>query len=99
MEFITSQMFLSLAGCLTIVALITQALKKIPKLDKVNPMIISLCVSILVGILRIYFDGDFTADGIILGLLNIFTIFLGATGGYEMIKQIGQGVQAARNKE
>ena len=99
LEFITANMFLSLAGCLTIVAIITQALKQIPKLDKINPMIICLIVSVLVGALRIYFQKDFSADAIILGVLNIFVIFLGATGGYEMVKQIGQGVKSIGGKK
>ena len=88
MEFITSDMFLTFAGCLAIVALVTQVIKSLPPLDKINTLWTTFGVSILVGVIRLFLIGDFTAQGITMGLLNILAIYLGAIGGYETVKQI-----------
>ena len=88
MEFITSDMFLTLAGCLAIVALVTQVIKSLPPLDKINTLWSTFGISILVGVIRLFLIGDFTAQGITMGLLNILAIYLGAIGGYETVKQI-----------
>lgn len=88
MDFITSDMFLSFAGCLTIVALITQVIKSLPPLDKINTLWTTFGVSILVGVIRLFLIKDFSAQGITMGVLNILAIYLGAIGGYETVKQI-----------
>ena len=88
MEFITSDMFLTFAGCLAIVALVTQVIKSLPPLDKINTLWTTFGVSILIGVIRLFLIGDFTAQGITMGLLNILAIYLGAIGGYETVKQI-----------
>ncbi len=88
MEFITSDMFLTFAGCLAIVALVTQVIKSLPPLDKINTLWTTFGISILVGVIRLFLIGDFTAQGITMGVLNILAIYLGAIGGYETVKQI-----------
>ena len=88
MEFITSDMFLTFAGCLAIVAIVTQVIKSLPPLDKINTLWTTFGVSILVGVIRLFLIGDFTAQGVTMGLLNILAIYLGAIGGYETVKQI-----------
>lgn len=88
MEFITSDMFLTFAGCLAIVALVTQVIKSLPPLDKINTLWTTFGVSILVGVIRLFLIGDFTTQGIVMGVLNILAIYLGAIGGYETVKQI-----------
>jgi hypothetical protein len=93
MEFITTDMFLTFAGCLTLVALIVEAIKKIPALSNVNAAWINLAVSTLVGIIRLFVVSDFSASGITMGILNILVIYLGAIGGYETVKQIAQKVK------
>ena len=90
MDFITSDMFLSLVGCLVIVATLTQAIKGLPGLNKINSAWSAFICSALVGGFRIFLVGDFTATGIVIGILNIFVIYLGAVGGYETIKQVTQ---------
>lgn len=89
MEFITLDMLLSLAGCVTIVAVITEALKKY--FTKVNALWVNFFVSLIVGAIRIYFVKDYTATGIITGILNIFVIMLAAGGGYDTVKSIVKG--------
>lgn len=86
MDFITMDMFLTLAGCVIIVALIVQALKVY--FTKVNALLLNFIISLVVGIIRIFVVGDFTWKGIILGILNVFVIMLAAGGGYDTVKTI-----------
>lgn len=89
MEFITLDMLLSLAGCVTIVAIVTEALKKY--FPKVNALLLNFICSIIIGVIRIIFMADFTLVGIITGILNIFVIMLAAGGGYDTVKTIVKG--------
>lgn len=93
LDFITTDMFLSFLGCLTTVAIVTQAIKNIPGADKMNPLWYTLFTSIIVGAIRVVIIGSYTTTDIILGILNTFTIYLGAIGGYETIKQFAKVVK------
>ena len=93
LDFITADMFLSFLGCLTIVSIITQAIKSIPKADKINPLWYTLIISVVVSILRVVIINSYTPQDIILGILNTFAIYLGAIGGYETIKQLTQNIK------
>lgn len=86
MDFITMDMFLTLAGCVIIVALIVQALKVY--FAKVNALLLNFIISLVIGVIRIFVVGDFTWKGIILGILNVFVIMLAAGGGYDTVKTI-----------
>ena len=86
MEFITLEMLLSLAGCITIVAIITEALKKY--FTKLNALMLNFLCSVIIGVIRIFIVSDFTVTGIITGILNIFVIMLAAGGGYDTVKSI-----------
>ena len=96
LNFITADMFVSFLGCLTIVSIITQAIKHIPNADKVNPLWYTLLASILVSILRIVIINSYTPQDIILGILNTFAIYLGAIGGYETIKQLSKNIKGEK---
>ena len=89
MEFITLDMLLSLAGCVAIVAIITQSLKHY--FTKINALWLNLIVSVIIGVIRIFVVKDLSATGIITGVLNIFVIMLAAGGGYDTIKTIVKG--------
>ncbi len=89
MEFITLDMLLSLAGCVMIVAIVTEALKKY--FANINALWLNFICSLIIGILRIFVVNDFTANGIITGILNIFVIMLAAGGGYDTVKSILKG--------
>lgn len=89
MEFITLDMLLSLAGCVAIVAIVTQALKTYFK--KLNPLLLNLICSVIIGIIRIFIVNDMSINGIVTGILNIFVIMLAAGGGYDTIKSIIKG--------
>ena len=87
MEFITLDMLLSLAGCITIVAIVTQSLKHY--FTKINALWLNLIVSVIIGVIRIFVVKDLSATGIITGILNI--IMLAAGGGYDTVKNIVKG--------
>ena len=89
MEFITLDMLLSLAGCVAIVAIVTQALNTYFK--KLNPLLLNLICSVIIGIIRIFVVNDMSINGIVTGILNIFVIMLAAGGGYDTIKSIIKG--------
>ena len=89
MKFITLDMLLSLAGCITIVAIVTQSLKHY--VTKINALWLNLIVSVIIGIIRIFVVKDLSITGIITGILNIFVIMLAAGGGYDTIKTIVKG--------
>lgn len=89
MEFITLDMLLSLAGCVAIVAIITQSLKNY--FTKINALWLNLIVSLIIGVIRIFVVKDLSTTGIITGILNIFVIMLAAGGGYDTIKTITKG--------
>ena len=95
-DFLATDMFLSFLGCLTIVAVITQAVKHIPGANKINSLWYTLIASIVVSILRVVIIGSYTPQDIILGVLNTFAIYLGAIGGYETIKQFAQGIKGEK---
>jgi hypothetical protein len=82
-QFITSDMFLSLANCILIVSGGVELLKQYVDL---NPLWLNLIISSLVTATRIVFVGDFSLKGIILGFYNLIPILLGATGTYEIVK-------------
>lgn len=85
MKFIEIDMFLSLAGCVFIVAIMVQALKQF---IKINPHILNIACSTIIGIARIFIVNDLSWMGILTGILNVFVIYLAATGGYETVKQV-----------
>ena len=89
MEFITLDMLLSLAGCVAIVAIVTQALKTYFK--KLNPLLLNLICSVIIGAIRIFVVNDMSVNGIVTGILNIFVIMLAAGGGYDTVKSIIKG--------
>ncbi len=87
--FITKEMFLNLASCIAIVCAIVQIVKGyVP----INPLWINLIASVIVTGIRIVFISDLSFEGIVLGVLNIIPILLGATGCYEVSKNVIQSV-------
>lgn len=86
MDFITLDMLLSLAGCVVVVGLVTEALKLYFK--KINALWLNFFVSLIIGVVRIFVVNDLSLAGIITGILNIFVIMLAAGGGYDTVKTI-----------
>lgn len=84
MEFITLDMLMSLAGCVIVVAIVTEALKKY--FTKINALWLNFIVSAIIGVIRIFVVNDLSVAGVITGILNIFVIMLAAGGGYDTVK-------------
>lgn len=97
MDFITLEMFYTLAGCALIVGLITEGLKYIPKVSDANPLYVNFFVSLVVGVIRIFALGDLSWQGIVLGVLNVFVIMFAAAGGYDTITTVASSIRG--NKE
>lgn len=87
MDLITLDMFLTLAGCIAIVGILTEACKYIPGTKNVPSLWINFIISCVVGIIRLCVVGDFTAQGITLGILNIFVILVATSGTYEVLSR------------
>ena len=87
--FISKDMFLNLAGCIALVCAIVQLAKGYIPL---NPIWLNLIASVIVTATRIAFIGDFSFAGIVLGILNIIPILFGASGCYEVGKNIVSSV-------
>ena len=95
MDLITLDMFMTLAGCIAVVGILTEASKHIPGVCKISPMWINFILATIVGIIRLCVVNDFTAQGITLGVLNIFVILVATSGTYELAKNT---VNAVKNK-
>lgn len=89
MDFITLDMLLSLAGCVVVVGIVTEALKRYFK--NINALLLNLIISVIIGVVRIFVVNDLSLVGIITGVLNIFVIMLAAGGGYDTVKSLMGG--------
>lgn len=92
-DFITTDMFTSLIGCVAITTATTQLLKQYINL---NALIINLIVSFIVCVIRIFVINDLTPMGITIGMLNIIPILLSSTGTYEVGKNIVEKAKGER---
>lgn len=98
MEFITMEMFLTVAGCSTIITLFTQVFKKFLP-ESLDSKWLALVFSIIVGILRIIYLADFSFAGIVTGIVNIILLLAIAVGEYEVVKSAANKVIELVNKE
>lgn len=98
MEFITMEMFLTVAGCSTIITLLTQVFKKFLP-ESLDSKWLALVFSIVVGILRIIYLADFSFAGIVTGIVNIILLLAIAVGEYEVVKSAINKVIELVNKE
>lgn len=84
-EFITAEMFMSLAGCIMLVCGLVQISKSY---IGISPLWLNLVCSFFITSVRIIFKEDFSFKGILLGLMQVVPILLGASGAYEFLKNI-----------
>ena len=80
-DFISVRILLSLPGCITLVTLSTQILKKY--ITKLESRTIALIVSVVVAIARVIAKEEYTLISIIIGLINTIPILWGATAAYD----------------
>ena len=88
-EFISAQMFTSLAGCSAIVCGLVQLLKIYLPFE---PLWINLFASFSVVCIRIVLKDCKNWREVLLGILQIIPIMLTATGTYEFLKNILEGI-------
>ena len=90
--FVSIEILGTMAGCSLIITLLTQVFKKyLPK--KVDTKWLALLFSIIVGVLRIIYIGQFDFAGITAGILNIFVLLASAVGIYEIGNSTGEGIK------
>lgn len=89
-EFISIDILATIGGCSLIITLLTQIFKKyLP--DKIDTKWLALIFSIIVGVLRIVYVGQFDFAGIVSGILNIFVLLGTSVGIYEVGKDLLKG--------
>ena len=89
-EFISIEILGTMAGCSLIITLLTQIFKKyLP--EKIDTKWLALVFSIIVGVLRIVYVGQFDFAGIVSGILNIFVLLGTSVGIYEVGKDLLKG--------
>ena len=89
-DFISIDILATIGGCSILITLLTQIFKKyIP--DKIDTKWLALIFSIIVGVLRIVYVGQFDFAGIVSGILNIFVLLGTSVGIYEVGKDLLKG--------
>ena len=82
-EFVSIEILGTIMGCSAIITLLTQVLKKyLP--EKVDTKWLALLFSIVIGVLRIVYVGQFDFAGIVSGVFNIFILLAISVGIYEI---------------
>ena len=82
-EFISIEILGTIVGCSLVVTLLTQVFKKyLP--EKIDTKWLALIFSTIVGVLRIFYVGEFDFAGIVSGILNIFVLLSVAIGFHEL---------------
>ena len=82
-EFISIEILGTIAGCSAVITVLTQIFKKyLP--ESVDAKWLALVFSIIIGVLRIIYIGQFDFAGIVSGIINIFILLGIAIGIYEI---------------
>ena len=92
-EFVNIEILSTMAGCSLIITLLTQVFKKyLPK--NIDTTWLALVFSIIIGVLRIIYIGEFSFDGIVSGVFNIFVLLAASIGIYEIGSPVAKDVKA-----
>lgn len=82
-EFVSIEILGTIAGCSLVVTLLTQVFKKyLP--EKIDTKWLALVFSILVGVARMFYVGQFDFAGITSGIINVFVLLAASIGIYEI---------------
>ena len=82
-EFVSIEILGTIAGCSAIITLLTQVFKKyLP--EQFDTKWLALVFSIIIGVLRIIYVGQFDFAGIVSGIINIFVLLGVSIGLYEV---------------
>lgn len=82
-EFVSIEILGTIAGCSAIITILTQIFKKyLP--EKLDTKWLALVFSIIIGVLRIVYVGQYDFAGITSGVINIFILLGISIGIYEI---------------
>lgn len=82
-EFVSIEILGTIAGCSAIITILTQIFKKyLP--EKLDTKWLALVFSIIIGVLRIVYVGQYDFAGITSGVINIFILLGISIGIYEV---------------
>ena len=91
-DFVSIEILSTMAGCSLIITLLTQVFKRyLP--EKIDTKWLALAFSIIIGILRIFYIQEFSFDGIVAGIINIFVLLASAIGIYEITSPVANEVK------
>ena len=82
-EFVSIEILGTIAGCSAIITLLTQVLEKyLP--ETFDTKWLALVFSVIIGVLRIVYIGQYDFAGIVSGVINIFILLSISIGIYEI---------------
>lgn len=82
-EFVSIEFLSTIAGCSAIITILTQIFKKyLP--ENLDTKWLALAFSVIIGVLRIIYVGQFDFAGIVSGIINIFILLGISIGIYEV---------------
>lgn len=91
-DFISIEILGTLLGCSLVITLFTQVFKKFLP-ENLDTKWLALIFSIIVGVLRIIYVGQFDFAGIVSGIINIFVLLGVAVGLYEVGSSVGTKIK------
>ena len=91
-DFVSIEILGTMAGCSLIITLLTQVFKRyLP--EKIDTKWLALVFSIIIGVLRIFYIGQFDFSGIVAGIFNIFVLLAASIGIYEIGAPVAKDVK------
>lgn len=93
-DFISIEVLGTIAGCSAVITVLTQVFKRFLP-DNLDSKWLALAFSIIIGVLRIIYVGQFDFAGIVSGIINMFILLSVSIGIYE----IGDTAVKALSKE
>lgn len=91
-EFVSIEILSTTAGCSLLITLLTQIFKRyLPQ--SINTKWLALLFSVIIGVLRIIYVREFSFEGIVAGIFNIFVLLATAIGIYEIGSPVAQDVK------
>ncbi|MDE6947595.1 MAG: hypothetical protein K2P14_10480 [Anaeroplasmataceae bacterium] len=82
-DFVSIEILGTIAGCSALVTLLTQVFKQFLP-EKLDAKWLALTFSVMIGVLRLLYVGQFDFAGIVAGIFNIFILLSVSIGIYEI---------------
>ena len=96
-EFVSIEFLGTITGCSVIITILTQIFKKyLP--ENIDSKWLALVFSVVIGVLRIFYVGQFDFAGIVSGLINIFILLGVSVGIYEVGSSAVEKIKSLTSK-